>query len=659
MAYKKSSRPSGPHRRPRVELPSFALPFVTRSLRGGRLRRFALLSLALAALSLLSGIWLALGEGTFEREFRTIIGLEQPLWEREQTDHSIVIHDVREYKRLAEFERSLRTNNLSDDERTQIRRMATDDYKWGREDNYRLVNTVLQNSLLLATVGRTTPRKFREQNLRERALTVLNSLPPEAIVHRNSLHYEDDQIFNFQIETDVRQLASILEKQGIPTIELYRSPFGAFEALMLSGIISGVFFSLLLLVVSPLLVGVQQAQEVHENTLMPLIGTAMKPQHLLMGLASGPLSVVCIFAIPQALIFLVMSIFAGHPFMAIGMLATTTTAATAMIVASQILGHFAGKKRPPGIITLVLFASCGMAWSLGASLGLSLDEIGDMPSMLSLLPQAASIHFLRETFLPSRLSAIDFGNALVAAWVGAAGALLLAAIASRALVVKMSEEYRPLLRRNDAMIAAGVCTLLVLVALPSPGGADLSTMREESARFFFGSLALLALPLAVLLMARVPQGDIPARLRRVPVIKLLGELCIAVIFAAIASVPFLSSAEFLDPVSLAYLVWSIVVLGLLAMRIASVPSSIPSTVWTLFSCFALCVGFVHAIAWASDADLNIHDVFALSYLSPVLGVLQAALTVWIPVSLMVAMRKNLAGLSSARVHPLEHSNHTR
>ena len=71
-------------------IPAFALPFVTRSLRGGRGKRFAALSLGLALLTLLFGVWVGLGRGDVARDARVTIGIEQPIYVREQQEFVII-----------------------------------------------------------------------------------------------------------------------------------------------------------------------------------------------------------------------------------------------------------------------------------------------------------------------------------------------------------------------------------------------------------------------------------------------------------------------------------------------------------------------------------------------------------------------------------------
>ena len=71
------------------QLRAAALPFVTRSLRGNRLRRYTLLSMMLAALTVMVGTWITLSPGSFERELRHEFGMEDARYERERQEFTI------------------------------------------------------------------------------------------------------------------------------------------------------------------------------------------------------------------------------------------------------------------------------------------------------------------------------------------------------------------------------------------------------------------------------------------------------------------------------------------------------------------------------------------------------------------------------------------
>ena len=64
------------------KLPAFVVPFVTRSLRGGRGRRYIIFSLLLASLTGVLGLWLTLGSGQLEQSLRTDLDFEVHEFER-------------------------------------------------------------------------------------------------------------------------------------------------------------------------------------------------------------------------------------------------------------------------------------------------------------------------------------------------------------------------------------------------------------------------------------------------------------------------------------------------------------------------------------------------------------------------------------------------
>ena len=82
------------------QLRAAVLPFVTRSLRGNRLRRYTLLSMMLAALTVMVGTWITLSPGSFERELRHEFGMEDARYERERQEFTIFADDDEEFAAL-------------------------------------------------------------------------------------------------------------------------------------------------------------------------------------------------------------------------------------------------------------------------------------------------------------------------------------------------------------------------------------------------------------------------------------------------------------------------------------------------------------------------------------------------------------------------------
>ncbi|MBC8068803.1 MAG: hypothetical protein IAG13_10760, partial [Deltaproteobacteria bacterium] len=75
-----------------------ALPFVTRSLRAHRGRRLAVLSLVLAAITALTGLWLARGSGELERGIREDLRLETSRFTRERRELVVLVNDDVDYR---------------------------------------------------------------------------------------------------------------------------------------------------------------------------------------------------------------------------------------------------------------------------------------------------------------------------------------------------------------------------------------------------------------------------------------------------------------------------------------------------------------------------------------------------------------------------------
>jgi hypothetical protein len=89
------------------------------------------------------------------------------------------------------------------------------------------------------------------------------------------------------------------------------------------------------------------------------------------------------------------------------------------------------------------------------------------------------------------------------------------------------------------------------------------------------------------------------------------------------------------------------VLGLVAIRVVSLPSNIRSHLFLGFCLASLMMGFGQAAYWAFERHHSIEEVFVLTEVSPVLGLAQIVVTVAIPVLLVRILRKNLGSLTAA------------
>ncbi|PRQ06043.1 hypothetical protein [Enhygromyxa salina] len=593
------------------KLPAFALPFVTRSLRGGRGRRYVIFSLILAALTSLIGMWLTLGSGTLEQSLRTDLGVEAYEYEVERETFTVLTHDPFEHRRAKAEIATLEANG-------------------GYPDTY---------------YGEAYDLFEQGQTMVRQAAVSPAADPSHNLLHQRAAALIDDPQFNqyggwdntfpWHDSVQVRMLEAVLDHDGIPQVAAYSSPLGVADGLKLIGMFAGMLLAGLATVFAPLLVAVQQAQERHENTLMPLTGTALSPRELAVGLAAGPTAVIGIFAAPQLLIFLVCALLVGEIFVAGALLAALAATGALFIFGAQLLGQLMGDKRTPGIIGIALMCLTGVAWLAGAGLMSSGEH--DIAGISAVLPHLGLSALLVETFFDVEAS---FSQVFVGAFVWIGGAVILGWLTMNALSRRIEGSGGVLLDRWSALIGALTCIALVNVAIP-----DLNH-SEGFVRQYVG-LGMLALPLALLLMSRVPTGDGHPRMRSVPVPALLLEFgSWGVLHLVIVAALFGSSVESLHPVALGWLVWCTAVLALIAIRIVAVPGKIAANLWAGFCAMSLLVGFGQAIFWADGSGHHgFGDVFVMSGLSPVLGLLQIALTIWIPTSLVLHLRKSLRAIS--------------
>ena len=96
------------------------------------------------------------------------------------------------------------------------------------------------------------------------------------------------------------QLRNILARDLVPEVTTYRSPLTVVDAVRVIGLVAGSLAMLLLMLFAPILAGTQMAQEVHENTLQPLTGTALSARDLVLGMTLGPIAVALLADGPAA-----------------------------------------------------------------------------------------------------------------------------------------------------------------------------------------------------------------------------------------------------------------------------------------------------------------------------------------------------------------------
>lgn len=633
------------------KLPAFALPFVTRSLRGSRAKRYLVFSAVLTGMTMIIGLWIALGAGDFEREMRTSLDFETPMYERERDELTVLAMDAWQQRDYEESRAVL--------EREGLAGLA----------GHNTYTSTAGTALLTAAVALEKPA-YGEQHraLQLQLRTLLERRAPELLeVRKEAYHaadedypgsepyYDYDEAFSlsygFYVGHDyfewtdpeaVARMQTLVERDGIPEIEVYSSPLGLEHALGIAGMLAGFILMAVGTVLAPILVAVQQAQERNENTLMPLTATALNPRELALGLSAGPIAVALIFVVPQLGVFALGALAMGYVVPALGFLGVLTGASVLLTLGAQLVGDLVGTKRTPGIVGIALMVLAVATWSFGATLGMeAYDYDHDIAGLAALLPHAGLTGFYLTTWYGGGSSSDYF---YLAALANAGGCLVAAHLVLSALSKRIAGRSGPLLTRGQAVV--GALTFIVLANLAMPLDAEIE-MRQ------YIGLGILSVPFIVLLMARVPLGDTAPKLRSVPVMPLLGELgawsaaqfiLIPLVYVGLFSPELHWDLEVFHPVGLVWLTWSIAVTGLIAIRLASAPNKILSNVWLAFCAMTVVIAFIHAVLWGVGEFNDIDEVFAMAELSPVLGLLQAALAVWIPISLVRQLRSVLGGI---------------
>ncbi|HVI00705.1 MAG TPA: hypothetical protein VM869_18430 [Enhygromyxa sp.] len=595
-----------------AKLPAFALPFVTRSLRGGRGKRYVAFSLLIAAATLLMGLWITLGRGTFEQGLRVEFGVEADEWSRQQREFVVFTHDRFELEH-------------AEDEAEHMRRVGPFAEQGQSYSEMTLIRDHGRDLLELAAWSSNTlaPEHLA---LRDQARALLDPNQTRA--------WTSYQYFPWTQAAEVAMLERVVARQGIPEVVRYESPLELGDALTIVGFMAGLILAACATVFVPLLVAVQQAQERHENTLTPLTGTSLNPRELALGLASGPAAVVMIFAAPQLVLFGACALLVGDLLVALSLLVALAASGLFLTFAGQLLGHLVGHRRTPGIVAIALMTLLSVSWLLGGGIMSELNH--EIAGFAAVMPTIGLSGLLVETFADlSPLRHFETVHLATLAW--SVAALVFAGLTLTALAHKIEGRRGAPLSPGAALLGALTCVGLINLALPFDH-------VKEGVRMYLG-LAGLSVPFTILLMARVPIGDEPPRLRRVPVAKLLGEFAgwgAAHVVVAVVMPDF--APHSLHAVALLWIGWCVVTLGLIAIRVVAVPTSILAHLFVGFCGASLIMGYLQAIYWAFERNHRIDDIFAMSEVSPVLGLVQVAVTFGVPLMLLRILRKNLSSL---------------
>ncbi len=606
------------------QLHAASLPFVTRALRGGRKLRYTGAAVLLALMSAVIGCWLALGSGSLEHELRVGFKLERPMYLQEQQDFKIFAEDPETLRRLQAAVRKHTTSaglrNIAE---------AVNDY----DEDHQVVERVSEALDLVTRVRH--PNIFKiDADLRA---------PAEAFLARHEItnpgltrgwdRWSEDEMN--------AQLRVMLARNLVPEVTTYRSPLTVADAVRVTGLVAGSFAMLLLMLFAPVLAGTQMAQEVHENTLQPLTGTALSARQLVLGMTLGPAAVIALLAAPQLLLFLAAAASFGHILPALGMVAVCLASGAFLTMFAQLAGLALGRQRSSGMLGVTLLALLAPLTMLGAALALEMP--GRAVGVLGLLPQAAASHMLLESFLPAgtamrcpNLDANELASAQLAVVIGALGMLCFAWLGLRALERRVGELSPTALSRGEALLGALVSIVLVTLANPFHENS-----YNAAADFYLLNFGFVLVPMSILLMMRVPMAEAPTALRRVPIGPLMTEFAagLALFFAVCVACMGIDQLEIVhSPVALAYLAWTVTVAGLLTLRVTALPLSWLAKLWVGVCALALGVSFVHTVQWTRSAYMQSADILGFWSVSPLLGVLQAVMLVLIPAALLRALR---------------------
>ncbi len=594
-----------------------AIPFITRSLRGGRLRRYSLLAGLLALLTIVLGAWIALGTGDFEREIRVELDLEESRWDRERDEYTVFARDAEDAQML----RMARDRVMGTyaDPRYDVD-SSYDHREWELLD-------VINDSVGVVVAASETPVPTRYRALQQQTHQLLNRPHIAALAehHRRYFSWDDPK--------SRARLSLLVQRELVPEVKIYRSPLTVFDAVRITGMLAGFFLIALFLVFAPLVAGTQMAQETHENTLMPLTGTSLRARELVLGLLAGPLSIITLLALPQVVLFLLVAAIVGSVVPAVGLLVVILVGGLMLGMLTQLVGLAVGRARTPGIVGVGLTGMLSMLLLLGGAIGLNVR--GDALGLLALLPEAASFHLLRCAVMPDAFWAFaDASAADTNLVIGTVGIGLLGLLGFRALERRLAGRSETALTRGEAFLGAFVSTVLVAIAVPTRGGP-----------YFLGTLALLTIPFAIILMMRVPAGSTPPALRRTPIGALMAEFIgycgVHFVVATMILGQLGSSREdtLTHPAALMHLALFLATAGLLSIRVVAQPLTLGSRIWVGLTGMFLAFEMVHVIEWARHAHrLGVDELFIMNTVSPLLGLVQVAMTVAIPVVLLRGIR---------------------
>lgn len=578
---------------PFSSLRAACLPFVARTLRGARLQKTMLVAVLLGVAALVFGTWFALGSGDLEHEIRTELAFEEQTWFREQREFVLLAMSEHEHHALQ-------------GERDDI----ASGFVLAHETYGRVAYAIREGvSTLRTATSIGAPPAYASLQAEARAL--LDRTPVEGF---GDIGGE----FSWQSPDHVERLRTIVARSLVPGIERYHSPLGLLETTRMIGAVAGGVLAFLLLIVAPLLAGMGVAQEVHENTLQPLTGTALTPRQLVVGLTAGPWAQVGLLALPQLAILAVTSPFGLAPLAVVGAIVLFVVAGLFLSIAAELVALAIGRRSATGLASVWLGSALGLGFLIAFGTALARAE-----GLTTLMPQLGGLQLLVASFLPTptwRAVGID-----VLPIVAAATSLaVLTVFAVLAFERRIAGRTRPALGRIEANVVAMTLVLMVVMFVLEAGPTRVPAKLVVT-------LGLLAMPFQVLLAARVARGE-GTLVPRLPVASLLLEFAGFVALAAIA-VPLAAGVEgTAGPWGLVHITWALGVAALAALRTA-VPRKRATTLWVVLclamAAFEYTVGAERFVEpYRSTTALSL---FGLGVLP---GLVELALMIYVPWSLL-------------------------
>ena len=615
-----------PRTSPKDWLHAACLPFASRLLRGRRLRRQVVIAGVLALITLLSGVWLALGPGDIERDTRRELGLEQSRITRELDEHVVLAHDEFDLAHLREARQTLLAGGFEP---------APADTRHRSYGETRLHDATTRAMALMAQalddVQRCAPGRQR------RLAAIVPPAPPYAANQMPWMGFDCS-------EAQVTRVELIAAQGYVPRVEAYHSPLGVVGVSKMIGVLAGGVLVVLLLGVAPLWVGSSVAQEVRDGTLQPLTGTALTSRQLAVGLVAGPLLAVAVLAAPFAAILLLSALLSGSLVPALGALVMLAATTALLSVLSEVAGLSLGRRRSPGVVGVLLMLVLGSAMAAGLVVAIELNN--SQEGVVAMLPHAGIVHLLRVAVLGtpelSLTSAMRIDTSLV---VGTVGIAMLAGVTLLAVERWLARSPDGLLRRGEAFVGAMTCSMLSMVVLW--GEPD-----ELSARLAISGMAL-AVPLLALLMARVPTGDTAPAMRTVPVVDLLAELGAVVVIHAIVCACLSPELDIDDTIGFGsfHTVWGIAIAGLAVIRQTAAPTSLATRLLLGVALFAALLEAAAGVAVVHDGPGPGATLLPFGHASPLLGLVELVALVGIPIALVESLRRKGVRLSATSPGP--------